>query len=344
MGKMKKKILLTLVLVMCLSALLVGREKIVVYTYDSFVSWGPADTLREKFVEKYDCDVEYITAGGGKATLSRLIAEQGAGKRYADLFMAELNDVPRISDYNLFIPLDEADISNLANVPEQLLVGGVDGFVPYEYGYITLTYDSEAFETQTLPATLSDLASPKYKRQLICEDPRTSSTGFSFLLWTIAHFGEDGYLGFWRSIQDSLLTITQDWSGAWSLLTHGEAPLMVSFSSDTAYEAMFGEQLRYKAYAPEKEGYRTVFGIGVVKETEHEQLAKAFINLLLSEEIQELLPSTEIMFPANSKAQLPQEFDEYAVIPETQLLLPLDVVAEKMDEWLHDWETVITEP
>jgi ABC-type thiamine transport system substrate-binding protein len=50
------------------------------------------------------------------------------------------------------------------------------------------------------------------------------------------------------------------------------------------------------------------------------------------------------MFPANSKAQLPQEFDEYAVIPETQLLLPLDVVAEKMDEWLHDWETVITEP
>jgi thiamine transport system substrate-binding protein len=119
---------------------------------------------------------------------------------------------------------------------------------------------------------------------------------------------------------------------------------MVSFSSDTAYEAMFGEQLRYKAYAPEKEGYRTVFGIGVVKETEHEQLAKAFINLLLSEEIQELLPSTEIMFPANSKAQLPQEFDEYAVIPETQLLLPLDVVAEKMDEWLHDWETVITEP
>ncbi len=341
---MNKTILLTIAFVICLSALLVGREKIVVYTYDSFVSWGPANALSEEFAEKYDCDVEYITAGGGKATLSRLIAERDAGKKYADLFMAELNDVPRISGYNLFMPLDEADIPNLASVPEELMVGGVDGFVPYEYGYITLTYDSEAFETQSLPATLADLASPIYKKQLICQDPRTSSTGFSFLLWTIAHFGEDGYLHFWHSIQDSLLTITQDWSGAWSLLTHGEAPLLVSFSSDTAYEAMFGEQLRYRAYAPEGEGYRTVFGIGVIKETEHEQLAKAFVNLLLSQEIQELLPSTEIMFPANSKAELPPEFDEYAIIPDSQLLLPLDLVAEKMDKWLHDWETVITQP
>lgn len=341
---MKKTMLLTLGLVICLSALLVATDKIVVYTYGSFVSWGPAESLREKFVEKYDCDVEYITAGGGKATLSRLIAERDAGKQDADLFMAELNDVPRILDYNLFMALDQAEIPNLASVPRELMVGGVEGFVPYEYGYITLTYDSEAFQTQSPPASLADLASPNYKKQLVCQDPRTSSTGFSFLLWTIAHFGEDGYLDFWRSIKDSLVTITQGWSEGWSLLTHGEAPLLVSFSSDTAYEAMFGDQLRYKAYAPAGEGYRTVYGIGVVKETKHEALAKAFVDLLLSEEIQELLPSTEIMFPANSNAKLPPEFDQYAIIPANQLLLPLDMVADKMDEWLHDWETVITQP
>jgi thiamine transport system substrate-binding protein len=341
---MKKMICSMIALVIFLSPLLIARDKIVVYTYNSFVSWGPAAELREEFSNKYDCDVEYLTAGGGKATLSRLIAERDAGKNDADLFMAELNDVPRISHYNLFMPLDETDIPNLASVPKELMAGGVSGFVPYEYGFITITYDSQAFETQSPPATLADLADPKYKKQLICQDPRTSSTGFSFLLWTIAHFGEDGYLDFWRSISNSLLTITQGWSEGWSLLTHGEAPLLVSFSSDTAYEAMFGEPLRYRAYAPEEEGYRTVYGIGVVKESKHEKLAKAFIDLLLSKEIQELIPSTEIMFPANSRAELPPEFEEFAIIPEKQLLLPLDVVADKMDEWLHNWETVITQP
>ena len=341
---MKKVITLMLLLMICIAPLLVAREKIVVYTYDSFVSWGPAAALKEAFSAKYDCDVEYVTAGGGKATLSRLIAERNAGTNNADLFMAEVNDVPRIANYDLFLPVMSEDIPNLASVPANLLATGLNGFVPYEYGYITLTYDTEAFSTQSPPETLDDLANPAYARQLICEDPRTSSTGFSFLLWTIAHFGEDRYLDFWRSIHDSLLTVTQGWGEAWSLLTHGEAPLMVSFSTDTAYAAMSGDPLRYRAYAPGGEGYRTVYGIGVVKGSRHEKLAKEFIDLLLSKRMQELLPTMEIMLPANSSAEIPTAFQKYAIVPQRPLSIPLDVVGEKMDQWLHDWETVITRP
>jgi len=296
------------------------------------------------FSEEYDCDVEYVTAGGGKATLSRLIAEREASTNNADLFMAEVNDVPRIANYDLFLPLTTKDVPNMASVPTDLMTEGLNGFVPYEYGYITLTYDTQAFSTQSPPATLEDLANPAYARQLICEDPRTSSTGFSFLLWTIAHFGEDKYLDFWRSLRDCLLTITQGWGEGWSLLTHGEAPLLVSFSTDTAYAAISGDPLRYRAYAPAGEGYRTVYGIGVVKGTRHATLAKEFIDLLLSREIQELIPTTEIMFPANSNAKLPPEFQEYAIVPQAPLSLPLDIVGERMDEWLHAWETVITQP
>jgi len=341
---MKRAMSLMLLLVICCSPFLVAREKIVVYTYDSFVSWGPAAALKQAFSEEYDCDVEYVTAGGGKATLSRLIAERGAGGTTADLFMAELNDVPRIVNYDLFLPLTEADVPNLASVPADLCTTGLSGFVPYEYGYITLTYDSHAFSTQSPPATLEDLIDPAYAGKLICEDPRTSSTGFSFLLWTIAHFGEDGYLDFWRSIRDSLLTITQGWGEAWSLLTHNEAPLMVSFSTDTAYAAMSGDPLRYRAYAPGEEGYRTVYGIGIVKGTQHVELAQEFIDLLLSKEMQELIPETEIMFPANADATLPPAFERYAIVPQTVLSIPLDVVGEKMAQWLHAWETVITQP
>ena len=340
---MKKGRLVLMVIAML--AIVIGgaaKETLVVYTYSSFVSWGPAAELEEAFEARYDCDLEFVTAGGGKATLSRLLAEREAGGTDADLFMAEMNDVPRIATYDLFLPVTVEDIPNLAFVPQELLIDPTGGLVPYEHGYITLTYDSQVLSEEDLPESLEELADPRYKGMLVCEDPRTSSTGFSFLLWTIARFGEEGYLDFWRLLDPTLLTITQGWSEAWTLLTHGEAPIVVSFSTDTAYGAMYEDSLRYRAFAPGGEGYRTIYGVGIVRETDHPELAKAFIDLLLSKEIQELLPRTEIMFPANETAEIPAEYQEHAIVPTDALMLPIAMVGEKMEEWLHDWARVIT--
>jgi thiamine transport system substrate-binding protein len=341
---MKKGRLVLLVIAMLAIGIIgISKETLVVYTYDSFVSWGPAGELKEVFEARYDCNLEFVTAGGGKATLSRLLAEREAGGTDADLFMAEVNDVPRVATYDLFLLVTVEDIPNIAFVPQDLLLAQTAGLIPYEYGYITLTYDSQVLSEEDLPERLEELADPRYKGMLVCEDPRTSSTGFSFLLWTIARFGEEGYLDFWRSLDPTLLTITQGWSEAWTLLTHGEAPIVVSFSTDTAYGAMYEDSLRYRAFAPGGEGYRTVYGVGIVRETDHPELAKGFIDLLLSKEIQELLPRTEIMFPANEMAELPEEYQEHAVIPSDPLMLPLEIVGARMDNWLHDWARVITE-
>jgi len=322
----------------------VGSDKLVVYTYDSFVSWGPAKAIQTEFKAQTGCDVEFVTAGGAKATLSRLLAEREAGGTQADVFMAEMNEVPRVQTYDLFMPLSEADVPNLATVPPVLRFDPSGALVPYEYGDITLTYDSQALTPDELPGSLDALTDPAYKGKIICEDPRTSSTGFSFLLWTIAHFGEDGYIPFWRKLSPNLLVITQGWSEAWSLMTHGEAPIMVSFATDTAYQAASGDPLRYRAFAPGGEGYRTVYGVGVVKDTAHPQLAKAFVNLLLSRKIQELLPTTEAMLPANDTAALPSAYRTYTVRPTHPEALPLDLVARKMAVWLSAWERAITTP
>ena len=338
----KGSLVLMVIAMLAIGIIGISKETLVVYTYSSFVSWGPAGELKEAFEARYDCNLEFVTAGGGKATLSRLLAEREAGGTDADLFMAEMNDVPRIATYNLFLPVTVEDVPNLAHIPQELLLDQTAGLVPYEHGYITLTYDSQILSEEELPATLEALTDPRYKGMLVCEDPRTSSTGFSFLLWTIAHFGEEGYLDFWRSIDPTLLTITQGWSEAWTLLTHGEAPIAVSFSTDTAYGAMYEDSLRYRAFAPGGEGYRTVYGVGIVRETDHPELAKGFIDLLLSKEIQELLPRTEIMFPANEAAELPEEYQEHAIIPSDPLMLPLEIVGTRMDSWLYDWARVIT--
>ncbi len=319
-----------------------GKETLVVYTYDSFVSWGPAAQIEKEFEAKYDCDLQFVAGGGAKAMLSRLLSEREDGGTPADLFMGELNDVPRIVDYNLFLPVSQRGIPNLAVIPAEFSSITSTGLVPYEYGYITLTYDAKALPQADLPRDLPSLIDPKYKGKLICEDPRTSSTGFSFLLWTIAKFGEDGYLEFWRKLDPTILTVTSGWSEAWTLLTHGEAPLMVSYSTDTAYAAMYEDEIRYIAYAPGGEGFRTVYGIGIVKGTKHPALAREFIDLLLSKGIQELLPKTEIMFPINPDAPLPDAFKEHAIVPEKAMSLPLSLVGEKAEGWLSDWARVMT--
>ncbi len=319
-----------------------GKETLVVYTYDSFISWGPGADIEKAFEAKYDCDLQFVTAGGAKATLARLINEQTSGGTKADLFMGELNDVPRITSYNLFSPVQTESISNLNVVPKALRGIIATGLVPYEYGYITLTYDAQAMHQNELPKTLADLTAPRYRKKLVCEDPRTSSTGFSFLLWTIAQFGEDGYLKFWRNLDPSILTITQGWSAGWTLLTHGEAPLLVSYSTDTAYAAMSGEKPRYLSYAPGGEGYRTVYGVGIIRGTKHPKLAEAFINLLLSPEIQKLIPGKEAMFPVNSSAPVPAAFTKYAIVPQKVISLPLSLVGERAEQWLTDWERVMT--
>lgn len=319
-----------------------GKETLVVYTYDSFVSWGPAAEIEKEFEARYDCDLQFVAGGGAKATLSRLLSERESGSTPADLFMGELNDVPRLVDYDLFLPVNRKEIPNLATVPDEFSSLIDAGLVPYEYGYITLTYDAHALSADDLPHDLSALVDPKYKGKLVCEDPRTSSTGFSFLLWTIAKFSEDGYLEFWRNLDPTILTITSGWSEAWALLTHGEAPLMVSYSTDTAYAAMYEDEIRYLSYAPGGEGYRTVYGIGIVKGTKHPALAREFIDLLLSKGIQELLPKTEIMFPVNPNATLPDAFQKYAIVPEKAMSLPLSLVGEKAEGWLSDWARVMT--
>jgi len=87
-----------------------------------------------------------------------------------------------------FIPLAEEELPNLAKVPEDLLIDPENRLIPYEHGYITFVYDSEKLALEDVPLTFEDLLDQKYRKMLILEDPRTSSPGLSFLLWTIHRF------------------------------------------------------------------------------------------------------------------------------------------------------------
>jgi thiamine transport system substrate-binding protein len=306
-----------------------------VYVYSSFVEWGPAVFIEQTFEERTGVDVQFVATGASREMLARLLTERDAGGTPADVFMGELNDVPKAKQLDLFEPLSEEDVPNLQFVPEELRVDPDNTLLPYEHGFITLVYDTQALSAEELPRTFPELLDERFREKLIVQDPRTSSVGHAFLFWTIYNYGED-FTRYWERLLPNILSIFPGWSAAYEAFQAGEAPIVVSFSTDACFDE------RYQPFFLEGQGYRTIFGAGVVKGTDNPRLAREFIDFMLSVEVQEKLPDTEFMFPANSQAQLPEEWQLCAKVPSAPAVLPLDVVAENDDRWLEAWaETVV---
>jgi len=319
-----------------------GQSVLLVYTYDSFVSFGPAREIAARFEALTGAQVQFVASEDSRSMLARMLTERASGGTSADVFVGvEANDLATATEEGAFLPLSESDVPNLQEIPVALRFDPQNRLVPYEHGYITLVYDAQAVSEEELPQTFEALTNPRYRAQLIVEDPRTSSPGLSFLLWTIHQFGDPGYLDYWRRLLPNLLTITPGWSEAFGLFIQGEAPMMVSFSTDHAYDVIANGSDRIRVLLLENQGYRTIFGAGVVDTGDQVELAKQFVNFLLSPEVQALLPTSEWMFPANPNALLPVAFYQNAVNPPQAVSVEAAAVGENLERWLRAWSNVI---
>ncbi|MCD6321070.1 thiamine ABC transporter substrate-binding protein [Candidatus Bipolaricaulota bacterium] len=318
-----------------------GTEKFVVYTYDSFVSWGPAAAIEEAFEAAHPgVDLIWVATGDSSEMLSRLIAELSLGGAEADVFLGIADvELPRALSQGVFQAYDPKLIPNLASVPGELRFDKTGHVIPFDHGYVTFVYDAELLPQDLVPRSLDDLLRPGLKGKIVIEDPRTSSPGLSFLLWTIAHYGKD-WLSYWRRLIPNLLVITKGWSEAYDIFLSGEAPIVLSYSTDTAYSYIEEHSLRYRAITLDGEAYHQIEGMGIVTGSHRVKLAHAFLDLVLSRKIQELIPTTQWMFPVNPRAKLPPGY-EYAVIPEKPVSLDPDYVASHLKEWISQWQRLL---
>ena len=319
------------------------QDTLVVYTYSSFVSYGAAQAVAQAFKAQTGAQVRFVATGDSRIMLAKLITERDVtGRPPADVFIGvEVNDLGTAEKHDVFVPLSVKDVPNLADVPPEIQFDPAGKLIPYEHGFITLVYDSQKLSVAQAPHTFKELLDPKFRKQLILEDPRTSSPGLSFLLWTIAQFGDPGYLDYWQKLRPNILTITQSWDAAFDLFSQGEAPLMVSFSTDHAYDVIANKSDRIRVLTLDGEGYRTIFGMGLVKGAAHPQLAKQFLNIVLSPPVQSQLPETEWMFPANLNATARVIWWQNAVVPSKPVELPAEQVSANLKRWIAQWVTTV---
>ncbi|MFW6139363.1 MAG: thiamine ABC transporter substrate-binding protein, partial [Spirochaetota bacterium] len=324
-----------MVLVGTFTTVMAEEPDLVIYVYDSFVAeWGPGPKIVPKFEKKYNVDVQLISVGDAGQVLNRAILEKQNPR--ADIIVGV--------DNNLLAKALDADIlityksPNLKLIPEKLVFDKTHHITPFDYGYFAICYDSK--KIQDPPKSFNGLLRPEYRDKIILEDPRTSSPGLGFLLWTISVYGED-YVDFWEKLNPNILTITEGWDTAYGLFTSGEAPMVLSYTTSPAYHVEFENTTRYRAMIFEQGNYMQIEGMGVLKGAEHTAIAKKFIDFTLTEDFQKEIPLTNWMFPVNPNVKLPDSF-EYALKPDKTLMIDTFTIKKKRKQWIDSWLSVVT--
>ena len=281
-------------------------DSLTIWTYDSFVSeWGPGPALAKLYQEKTGTKIVFQSKGDGGALLAEILAR---GKDAEADAVIGLDDklAPRALESGLFTPLH---LTNLKNIDKKLLIDSQSRLVPYDYGNFAFIWDSKWEEKELLPPkNLEQMTRPEYKKKIIIMDPRTSTPGLGLLAWTQAVYG-DNWEDYWKRLAPSILAMTPGWDTGYGLFTKGEAPLVLSYSTSPAYHKAYENSERYRALVFEEGHPLEIELAGVLINSKKRKAAEGFLDFLLTEEAQSILPETQWMFPANTLVKLPDSFD-----------------------------------
>lgn len=308
-------------------------DELLIYSYDSLPG-SLEDLTVEYFESQYGVTVTFDRVGDAGAVYTQAYLERDNPQ--ADVLLGlDSSDVPRAIDDNLLEPYEPED---LRVVDEQLILDDTFHAVPYDWGYIVLNVDTE--QVDSVPESWDDLLSEEYRDSIIMLNPGTSSPGRNFLLFTIAEFGTDGYLDYWRELEPNILTVTGGWSEGYGLYTEGEAPLVVSYELSPAFHREFEDTDRYESVLFDGGGYRQVEFAGITRGTRNRLNAERFINFMVDELFQEEIPLSQFMYPIHPEVELPESFGEIERITRSVMLDPRDV-ADNFEEWFAEWEEVM---
>ena len=277
-------------------------SQLIVYTYNSFSGeWGSGPEIARLFEEKSDIKVVYTDCGDSVQILSKAILEKN--DPYADVVVGlDNNLVQKAQSSGVLEKYKPSDISSLEDGLENQL-GGNWILTPYDYSPFAIIWNSSS--GVPAPESFEDLTKDIYRKKLILMDARTSTLGVGFEAWVNKVYGDkaDDYI---KRLQPSILTVAPSWSTGYGMFTRGEAPLVISYTTSEAYHVEYGEGDFRKALEFTDGHILQIEGAGIIKNCKNPDAAKKFIDFLISEEAQNVIPLTQWMYPANKNVKLPE--------------------------------------
>lgn len=311
-----------------------ASPKLTVYTYDSFTSdWGPGPKVKKAFEARCNCELELVGLEDGVSILNRLRLE-GENTR-ADLLLGiDTNLTAEARETGLFeahgITLDHSTLPRPWR--DEL-------FLPYDYGYFAFVYNREKLDK--VPSSLHELVDDEDGPTLLIQDPRTSTPGLGLLLWVKKIYGDRAGEA-WAKLAPRIVTVSKGWSEAYGLFLKGEADMVLSYTTSPAYHMIAEDDARFAAARFDEGHYQQIEVAGMLAGSDNKALAREFLRFMISEEFQQIIPTTNWMFPAAlDKSKLPAEFSRL-VDPSPALLFDDEEVMKRRRAWIDEWLEVMS--
>ena len=320
-------------------------NEITVMTHDSF---SVSKDVVASFETRHNCKIRFLKAGDAGAALNQAILSKN--NPLADLFFGVDNTfMSRALDAGIFEPYASPLLSQIR---DDLKLDPQNRLLPVDFGDVCLNYDKRWFAEKKLrpPASLEDLVRPDYKSLTVVENPATSSPGLAFLLATVGHFGEGGYLDFWKKMRANDVLVTNGWKeaywGSFSAASKGDRPIVVSYASSPPAEVYYAktppDQAPTAAVTSDGTCFRQIEFAGILKGTAKQDLARKLMDFMLDDQFQADIPLQMFVFPAGKSIPLPEVFTKHARIADHPVTIPYEAITANRDKWIEGWtETVL---
>ena len=305
------------------------NKRLTIYTYDSFISeWGPGPIIKEKFEDKFNIHVDFVSVDSAVTLLTKIILEGSSSK--ADIVLG--------LDMNLY---DDAIKSNLftkhslKNLNDKILLPiewKSETFIPYNYGYFAFVYNNEKIKDP--PISMDELIN-KTKARIVIQDPRTSTPGLGLLTWMKAIYDEDAG-NQWKKLNKKIVSVTKGWTDAYyNIFLTGEADMVLSYSTSPAAHIMFENDKNFSAISFDEGNYISIEFAGLLNSSNNKPLANKFLKFMLSEDFQSIIPRTNIMYPVTKIDKMPDAY-KLLEIPKALQIDPVILNTNK-EKWIEEW-------
>jgi thiamine transport system substrate-binding protein len=301
--------------------------ELVIYTYDSIVARGGlGPEIFPEFEARSGCKIKTLASGDGVQALSRVELDSKRGKPAGQILLGIDQSLWARAKFYQQMARDFLSPS-VVEVGQEALE---NGFFPYDYGVLSLIGDEQALSEK--PHSLNDLVKAKWKKKFILEDPRMSTPGLEFVLFTAEVLGER-FEAFWQMMSSQWLAMPEGWDAAYGLFLKGEAPLVWSYTTSQAYHEENGSH-RYKAILFDEGQPVQIESAMLIKNSfassEQKKLAMDFLEYLLSETVQSKIAKTNWMLPIRKNTAIPKNFQD---LPQPKKLFILKGSDDLIKRW-----------
>jgi thiamine transport system substrate-binding protein len=313
---------------------------ITLMTHDSF---NVSKSVLREFTRTSGIKVRVLRAGDAGQALNQAILTKDAP--LADvLYGVDNTFLSRALDNGIYESYRARDLDL---VPSDYVLDPRHRVTPIDRADVCINDDKQWLADHHLarPTSLDDLAKPAYRGLLVVENPATSSTGLSFLLATIAKFGEDGWRSYWARLRANDVLVVDGWEQAWyehftAASGHGDRPLVASYASsppDTVNKA--GTHARAGTLL--SSCFQQIEFAGVLRGTEHRRAARKVIDFMLSQAFQSDV-SQMYVFPVRKGASVPPAFAKFAEVADDPLVVSSEQIDRNRERWIREWtDTVV---